>query len=142
MISSTTLVATRLTSNGSGKGFLRIAGKSVLAVVVIATMLYLSAEPADLDLAVTQKIKECPIHHVPLAVARASIAYGDLNTWQADYFHASKTSFPYAGTFVFASTLSRFTDDTESSYRFARVWQCPECVRAEQRWYETGAKPK
>ena len=45
-------------------------------------------------------------------MARAPITYGDFNDWQRTYFHASKVSFPHAGMMVFASTISRFSDDT------------------------------
>jgi hypothetical protein len=142
MIATTELRPTPQTSNGSGRGFLRIAMGNVLAVAAIAALVSWSAESPDLDLTDTPKAQECPIHHVPLVVARAPITYGDANDWQRDYFHASKVSFPHAGRIVFASTLSRFSDYTESTYRFARVSQCPECVRAEQHWYDPGAKLK
>jgi len=142
MIATAEFKKTHETSRGGDNGFSSVAVRCLLAVAAVAALVYLSADSPDLDLTVTPKIKECPIHHVPLVVARAPITYGDLNDWQSAYFHASKVSFPYAGTTVFASTLSRFSDYTEETYRFARVSQCPECARAEQHWSEPDAKLK
>jgi len=142
MVSTTEFKATHEPSRDSDKGFLRIAVGSLLAVAAVAALVYFGADSPDLDLTGTPKLKECPIHHVPMVVARAPITYGDSNDWQRDYCHASKVSFPHAGTTVFASTLSQFSDYVEETYRFARVMQCPECLRAEQYWYDTDAKLK
>ena len=142
MIAAAEFKKTHETSKGRDNGFSKVVVRSLLAVAAVAGLVYLSADSPDLDLRVPPKMKECPIHHVPLVEARAPITYGDLNEWQSAYFHASKVSFPYAGTTVFASTLSRFNDYTEETYRYARVSQCPECVRAEQHWSEADAKVK
>jgi hypothetical protein len=142
MISTTEFNTPHRTSRGSSRSFLKIVVCGLLPVVVFVGLVFLSAESPDLDLTDTPKVKECPIHHVPLVEARAPITYGDLTDSAEDYYRASKVSFPYAGTTVFASTLSRFRDYTEETYRFARVWQCPECVRAEQHWSEAKAKLK
>jgi hypothetical protein len=142
MISTTEFDTPHGTSRDSRRGFLRIVVRSLLAVVAFVGVVFLSAEPPDLDLTDTPKVRECPLHHVLLVEVRAPITYGDLTDSARDYYHASKVFFPHAGTTVFASTLSRFSDYTEETYRFARVWQCPECVRAEQHWSEAKTKLK
>jgi len=142
MISTTEFNAPHETSGDSSWGLLGIVVCRVLAFAVLVAVIFLCAESPDLDLTDSPKVKECQIHHVPLVVARAPITYGDLTDWAKDYYRASKVSFPHAGTTIFASTLSRFSDYTDETYRFARVSQCPECLRAEQQWSEARAKLK
>jgi hypothetical protein len=143
MISTTEFNApSHETSRGRRGNSLGIVVRSVLVVAVMVAVIFWSAESPDLDLTGSPKVKECQLHHVPLVVARAPITYGDLSDWAKDYYRASKVSFPHAGTTVFASTLSRFSDYTDDTYRFARVSQCPECLRAEQQWSEAKAKLK
>ncbi|MEA3213595.1 MAG: hypothetical protein QOE70_6652 [Chthoniobacter sp.] len=118
--------------------FRRIIVGSVLSVATIATLVYFGAESPDLDLTGTPKVNDCPIHHLPLVVARAPITYEEPNDWDRNYFHASKVSFPHAGMIVFASSFD--SSEWPCSYRFARVWQCPECVRAEKQWFAGDGK--
>jgi hypothetical protein len=124
----------------SHKDFHRSIVLSVLFVATVATLVYCGAEPSDLDLTGTPKVNDCPIHHMPLVVARAPITYGEPNDWDRDYFHASKVSFPHAGLIVFASSFD--SSEWPCSYRFARVLQCPECVRAEKHWFAPHEKLK
>lgn len=142
MTSTIEFRATHAPSRDSDRGFLRLAVYRLLAVVAVAALIYFITDSPDLDLTSTPKLRECPIHHVPLVVARAPITYGDSNDWQRNYYRASKVSFPHAGTTVFANTLSQFSDYLEETYRFARVMQCPECVNAEQHWYHAESKLK
>lgn len=142
MIATTEFSAPHQTPRGNRRGFLRIALCSLLAVGVFVAVVFLSAEPPDLDLTSPPTVRECPIHHVLLVEARAPITYGDLSDSAEEYYRASKVSFPHAGRTVFASTLSRFSDYTDETYRFARVSRCPECVRAEQHWSAANAKSK
>ena len=132
MISTEDAEAIPPAASGSAAGFRRILTRSALAVAVIAALVYLSADSSDLDLTSITKVKDCPIHHRSLVVTRAPITYGESNDQVRDYYHATKVSFPHAGVTVFASDF----DATEwpTAYRFARVWQCPECVRAEKQW--------
>jgi hypothetical protein len=141
MTSATESEPTDEPSRDSDQGFLITAVGSLLAVAAVAALVYLSADSPDLDLTGTPRLKECPIHHLPLVVTRAPITYGGSTDWQRDYYRASKISFPHAGTTVFASTQSQFSDHVEETYRFARVMQCPDCVRAEQRWYAATEEP-
>lgn len=141
-MTSTTEFEAHEPSRDSEQGFLRITVHSLLVVAAIAVVIYFSADSPDLDFTGTPKLKECPIHHVRLVVARAPITYGDSTDWQREYYRASKGSFPHAGTTVLANTLSPFSDYVEETYRFARVMQCPECVHAEQHWYHGDARLK
>lgn len=114
--------------------------RSVLAVVAVSAILYVSAESPDLDLTGTPKVNECPLHHQPVVVAKAPITYGEPTEWARDYYHASRVSFPHAGMMVLASSYD--SSEWPHEYRYARVAQCPECVRAEKQWLAGNRKLK
>src|SRR4051794_41162941 len=128
MISPTESFLTYQAMGGINGNICRFIVRSALTVAAVAALVYLSADSPDLDLTISAKDIECPIHHVELVVARPPISYDELDKRDQRYFSASKVSFPHAGKIVFASHYDYA--EWPISYRFARVRQCPGCASA------------